>query len=205
MCKTRLFRIGTSGWHYKHWLRNFYPDDFSEKDYLKFYSEYYCTVEVNNSFYHLPTEKAITQWVETAPDNFLFSVKASRFITHMKKLTDPENSIALFFDRIKTFNDKLGPILFQLPPRFKYNKERLKAFLEVLPRNYRYTMEFRDPSWFNQSAYELLREYNIAFCMYYLGDFESPKEITADFVYIRYHGNVNLGAGYYNWEQISRF
>ncbi|OGI04718.1 MAG: hypothetical protein A2104_00545 [Candidatus Melainabacteria bacterium GWF2_32_7] len=205
MCKRKLIHIGTSGWHYKHWLGTFYPNNFSEKDFLNYYKDHFCTVEVNNSFYHLPQEKTIVQWRETAPEDFIFSVKASRYITHMKKLIDPEKSTALFFDRIEAFGDKLGPILFQLPPRFGFNPERLKAFLNILPKNYKHVLEFRDPSWFNPMAYDLMRENNVAFCIYYLGDFQSPKEITADFVYIRYHGPVTLGAGLYNKDDINNF
>lgn len=205
MCKTKHFHIGTSGWYYKHWLGRFYRKDLKEKEFLEYYSNYFCTVEINSSFYHLPQEKTIIQWEKTVPQDFIFSVKASRFITHMKKLINPEKSVALFLERIKNFNDKLGPVLFQLPPHFGFNPERLKAFLEILPDYHQYVIEFRDPSWFNPLTYALMREKNIAFCIYYLGDYESPKEITADFVYIRYHGPVILGAGLYNDEQITRF
>ena len=205
MCQKKLIHIGTSGWHYKHWLGAFYPANFAEKNYLKYYSEHFCTVEVNNSFYHLPQENTIIQWKDTVPEDFVFAVKASRFITHMKKLIDPEKSIALFFERIKSFDNKLGPILFQLPPRFGFNQERLKAFLRSLPEGYKYVLEFRDPSWFNSQAYDLMKEYNVAFCIYKLGNFQSPEEITSDFIYVRYHGSVALGAGLYNKEEISRF
>ena len=205
MCKTKSVHIGTSGWHYKHWLGNFYPDNFKEKEYLKYYSNRFCTVEINNSFYRIPDEKTILQWIETVPTDFIFAVKANRYITHMKKPMDPEKSLALFFERIKLFDNELGPILFQLPPRFEFNPERLKFFLKALPDDYRYVLEFRDPSWFNPITYDLMREKNIAFCIYYLGNFQSPKEVTADFVYLRYHGSVNLGAGLYNKEQIEQF
>jgi len=205
MCKTKHIHIGTSGWHYQQWLGTFYPDNLAEKEFLKYYSQYFCTVEVNNTFYHLPQNKTITQWAETVPEDFIFAVKASRYITHMKKLIDPEVSTELFFERIVRFKDKLGPILFQLPPHFGFNPERLKAFLKVLPVDYKYVFEFRDPSWFNPLTYDLLKEHNIAFCIYYLGDYYSPKEITADFVYIRFHGPVDLGAGLYSREKIAKF
>ena len=197
--------IGTSGWSYKHWRGNFYPDNLTEKQYLKYYSENFSTVEINSSFYHLPLESTITHWAETVPQDFIFSVKASRYITHMKKLTDPEKSVELFFERIEAFKDKLGPILFQLPPHFEFNPERLKSFLEVLPENYKYAFEFRDTSWFNPLTYDLLKEKNIAFCIYKLGDFYSPQEITSDFVYIRCHGPVNLGQALYSHEKIIEF
>lgn len=205
MYKTSHIHIGTSGWSYKHWRGNFYPDNLTEKQYLKYYSEHFSTVEINSSFYHLPQEIAINHWIETVPEDFIFSVKASRYITHMKKLTDPEKSVALFFERIECFKDKLGPVLFQLPPHFEFNPQRLKSFLKVLPENYRYAFEFRDHSWFNPLTYELLQEKNIAFCIYNLGDYCSPKEITTDFVYIRYHGPINLGQGLYDREKLTEF
>ncbi len=205
MCKRANIHIGTSGWSYKHWRGNFYPENISEKDYLKYYSGNFCTVEINTSFYRLPQENTIKVWTETVPEDFIFSAKASRYITHMKKLTDPQKTTPLFFERIQGFKDKLGPILFQLPPHFEVNPERLKNFLKILPENYKYAFEFRDSSWFNPLIYEILREHNIAFCIYNLGDYSSPKEITADFVYIRYHGPINLGQGMYNEEQITKF
>jgi len=205
MFKTNCIHVGTSGWSYKHWRGNFYPDNLTEKEYLAYYSKHFSTVEINSSFYHLPQEKTVTDWTETVPEDFIFSVKASRYITHMKKLTDPEKSVSLFFESIQGFKNKLGPVLFQLPPQFEFNPERLKSFLKVLPENYRYAFEFRDSSWFNPIVYELLKEKNIAFCIYNLGDYYSPKEITADFVYIRCHGPVNLGQGLYNREKIIGF
>jgi len=197
--------IGTSGWNYKHWVGNFYPPGLKEKEFLKFYSESFKTVEINNTFYQLPAEKSIKNWLDTVPDNFTFAVKASRYITHMKRLLDPETSIVNFFDRMQFFTEKLGPLLFQFPPSFNFNPERLENFINVLPENYRYTFEFRNLSWFNEQTYKLLKDNNIAFCMYYMGNFESPEQITSDFVYIRFHGSYTLGSGAYSEEKLQEF
>ena len=205
MCNNKFVHIGTSGWHYLHWWEKFYPANYSEKELLKYYSKFYSTVEVNNTFYKLPENKTILQWTDTVPEDFIFSVKASRYITHMKKLADPELSTEVFFERIQQFKEHLGIILFQLPPNFKVNIERFKDFLRILPVDYRYAFEFRDKSWFDPSIYDLLKKNNIALCIYSLGKYSSPKEITADFVYIRFHGPTGLGSGLYSLDKIEEF
>ena len=180
--------IGTSGWHYGHWRGPFYPDDLGPEGFLEFYAARFQTVEINNSFYHLPTESALSTWRDTVPPDFIFAVKGSRFITHMKKLLDPERSLAPFLARVILLNDKLGPILFQLPPRWRFNPDRLAAFLTALPGTCRYTLELRDVSWINDRTLDLLAQHNVAFCIYELDGYLSPQETTADFVYIRLHG-----------------
>lgn len=181
-------RIGTSGWHYSHWKGPFYPDDMHAGDMLEFYMGRFDTVEINNSFYQLPEKKTLRAWRDKVPDDFTFAVKASRYITHMKKLKDPGKSTKRFFNRMDALGDKLGPILFQLPPRWKFNAERLKQFLDVLPEDFRYTMEFRDTTWFTEQAYDILEEYGVAFCIYQLAGRLSPRQVTSDFVYVRLHG-----------------
>jgi uncharacterized protein YecE (DUF72 family) len=180
--------IGTSGWHYKHWLGVFYPPKLPGKEMLGFYSQHFPTVEINNSFYHLPLETTFDQWRQTTPNDFLFAVKGSRFITHMKKLTEPSRSTRRFFAGAHRLKEKLGPILFQLPPRWHLNLARLSEFLEALPAKQQYTFEFRDESWQVAEVYDLLRSHNAAFCIYDLSGKETPLEITADFTYVRFHG-----------------
>jgi uncharacterized protein YecE (DUF72 family) len=153
-----------------------------------FYVQHFDTVEVNNSFYRLPTTTALRDWNKIAPSKFCFAVKASRFLTHMKKLKDPKPGLRIFLERMNALERKLGPLLFQLPPRWQCNSERLASFLAVLPRKHRSAFEFRDPTWHQQTIYRLLRRYNSAFCGYELAGFQSPIEITADFAYIRLHG-----------------
>jgi len=198
-----LIHIGTSGWHYDHWRGPFYPEDLAPGEFLKFYQEKFQTVEINNSFYRLPSEKALIDWRENVPPGFIFAVKGSRYITHMKKLLDPEKSLAPLMERVPLLEDRLGPILFQLPPRWHFNAERLRHFLTALPRDYRYALEFRDPGWLNQEACRLLREHGAAFCMYEFAGRVSPKEVTADFVYIRLHGPGGAYQGRYQRETLA--
>ena len=181
-------RIGTSGWHYKHWLGVFYPEGTRASDMFQFYARYFDTVEINNSFYRLPTANTFDNWRESSPPKFCYAVKGSRFITHMKKLKDPQSSSAKFFLAADRLGKKLGPILFQLPPRWKMNLERLEEFLQTLPPEHEYAIEFRDESWLVREAYDLLRKYNAAFCIHDFADMKVPLEITADLTYIRFHG-----------------
>jgi len=205
MEKKGLFHIGTSGWHYDHWRGPFYPENLKPGDYLGFYRQQFHTVEINNSFYRLPSEKALTDWRKAVPPGFIFAVKGSRYITHMKKLTDPEQSLAPLLERIQLLGDRLGPILFQLPPRWQFNEERLASFLAALPRNYRYALEFRDPSWLNDKACRLLREHGAALCIYEFAGRISPREVTADFVYIRLHGPGGAYQGRYDRETLAEW
>jgi uncharacterized protein YecE (DUF72 family) len=195
--------VGTSGWNYGHWKGPFYPDSISDSELLAYYADRFETVEVNNTFYTLPSEKTVTRWYETAPEGFVFAVKASRYITHMKNLLDPEEPVNRFLDRVSALEIKLGPVLFQLPPNWNCNRERLAAFLEVLPKGYNYAFEFRDPSWFNEDIYEMLSAHKIAFCMYYMAGDYAPKEITADWIYIRMHGPNQAYAGSYDTQTLA--
>ena len=180
--------IGTSGWQYDHWRGSFYPEDLPQDEFLAYYSERFQTVEINSSFYRVPEKKILSRWRKTVPEGFIFGFKASRYITHMKKLKDPETSLSRMLEVVPALDGKLGPILFQLPPRWGFNPKRLYAFLDALPAKYRYALELRDPSWLNPGVYEALIETGVAFCIYELGGRRSPREITADFVYIRLHG-----------------
>lgn len=193
MKNTGNIHVGTSGWNYNHWKGHFYPKDLSQKKWLEFYMKKFRTVEINNSFYQLPEKTTFENWRDTVPEEFVFSVKASRYITQMKKLKEPKEPLQRFFNRAKVLGHTLGPILFQLPPRWKCNYERLKSFLNILPDEFRYTFEFRDPSWWNDQVYETLSKHNAAFCIFELSGNLTPKEVTADFVYIRLHG---LGSAY---------
>jgi uncharacterized protein YecE (DUF72 family) len=180
--------IGTSGFHYKHWIGTYYPEKTKPENFMEFYLKDFKTVELNNPFYHLPTKQTFSNWHKQTPKDFIFSVKASRYITHNKKLKDPQEPLANFLENAEGLKEKLGPILFQLPPGWKFNEERLASFLSVLPKGLRATFEFRNESWYNDQTFSLLREHNIAFCIYELAKHTSPMEMTADFVYIRLHG-----------------
>lgn len=146
-----------------------------------------------------------TSWRKSVPRGFLFSVKASRFITHMKKLKLDKAGISIFFERVKILKEKRGPILFQLPPKWKRNEERLAAFTSILPERYRYSFEFRDPTWYTEEIYQLLRERNCAFCIYELAGHLSPVRVTADFVYVRLHGPGNKYQGSYTNRELGKW
>src|SRR5215470_17525114 len=174
-------RIGTSGWDYRHWRGTFYPP--GERPSLRRYAERFDTVEINNSFYRLPPAQAFEKWHDQTPADFLFAVKASRFITHMKKLKDPSASFGKFFSAVAHLGPKLGPILFQLPPRWACNLQRLSEFLDVVyPKQLRCAFEFRDETWFQPEVADLLTRHNAALCIYDMAQHRSPLSATADFV-----------------------
>jgi uncharacterized protein YecE (DUF72 family) len=190
--------IGTSGWNYRHWKGTFYPADLPSKNEFAYYTTQFATVELNNSFYHLPSPETFDQWKKASPPGFVFSVKAPRFITHMKKLKTDHTGLEEFLSHVSRLGRKAGPILFQLPPKWKVNLQRLEDFLNHLPPRRRYTFEFRDSSWYSEEIYELLEKHNCAFCIYHLAHHLSPIEVTADFVYIRLHGPGNKYQGSYS-------
>ncbi|MBD3317800.1 MAG: DUF72 domain-containing protein [Chitinivibrionales bacterium] len=191
-------RIGTSGWSYPHWRGSFYPNDLPVDEWLGWYAERFDTVEINNSFYHLPNRVTFSSWRSQTPQGFIFSVKASRYITHLKKLRDAGNALTTLLSRAEGLQDKLGPILFQLPPRWRCNHQRLKDFLGSLPRDFSYAFEFRDPSWFNERTYALLDEYEAAHCLYHMGQDASPRRIAGPFAYVRLHGPQPYYTGDYD-------
>lgn len=198
-------RIGTSGWSYKHWKGTFYPPDIKESTQFAYFKQYFNTVEINSSFYHLPTEKTFEKWYKDAPDDFLFVVKASRYITHMKKLHDTKESVGYFLRNASALKEKLGPILFQLPPRWQLNTKRLEEFISDLPKDHRYVFEFRNPTWYDAQVKNLLENDNHAFCIYELDRHQSPEWVTADFVYIRLHGPLGKYEGSYSDEILKRW
>jgi uncharacterized protein YecE (DUF72 family) len=183
-----MIRIGTSGYHYKHWIGRYYPAGIKPAKMLEHYLRDFDSVELNNTFYRLPDESTFDAWRDSTPDDFLFAVKGSRFITHMIKLKDAQRGLTNFLPRAERLREKLGPILWQLPPGWKVNLERLEEFLSLLPREHRYAFELRNPTWMTDDVYELLRKYDAAFCIYELTGFQSPIELTANWTYIRLHG-----------------
>ncbi len=182
-------RVGTSGWIYKHWAKDFYPERVRAREHLLHYSTLFDSVEINGSFYRLPTLAGARGWYRAVPDDFVFAVKGSRFITHMKKLKVTKQSIAIFFRRIAPLKQKTGPILWQLPPQLRRDPERLDAFLALLPRRFRYAVEFRDPSWYeDDEALDVLARHNVAHCSASSLRMPERREVTADFAYFRFHG-----------------
>ncbi|MFA5038794.1 MAG: DUF72 domain-containing protein [Candidatus Omnitrophota bacterium] len=190
--------IGTSGWHYLHWKELFYPKDIPPRGFLEFYARYFESAEINNTFYRLPEKETLLAWKKTVPRNFTFSVKASRYITHTKKLNDPKKTVPLFLKRTEELGEKLGVIIFQLPPHWQRDLERLIGLLKTLPRQHRYAFEFRDPSWFKPDVLRALEDHRAAFCIYELNGTLSPKAVTSDYVYIRLHGPKAAYQGRYS-------
>lgn len=181
--------IGTSGWTYDGWRGPFYPADLPKKDWLSWYAEQFSSTEINGSFYRTPSLAAVAAWHEQTPEDFVFAWKASKFITHWKRLSEKSvNSIELMETRLKKLRRKIGPVLFQLPARFKADRERLASFLKLLPKRYRYAFEFRDKSWYEDSLLEVLGNRNVALCISDHVDAPAPWQVTADFVYVRGHG-----------------
>jgi len=201
MPKARI-HIGTSGWHYPHWKGRFYPQDSKPATWLSWYAQHLHCVEINNSFYRLPDSQTFSQWAEQTPDEFGFAVKAWQFITHRKKLKGCGDAVQRLLEQAAGLGHKLELILFQLPPRWHCNPQRLQTFLQSLPRDHRYAFEFRDPSWHQETIYQLLQEHQAAFCLFELGTLKSPWIITADFVYIRLHGPTGPYAGRYSPAQL---
>lgn len=190
--------IGTSGWHYAHWRGPFYPERLPSSRMLEYYARHFRTVEVNNTFYRLPIETGIETWRSTTPQGFCFAVKGSRFLTYMKKLKDAETGIARFFERVDRLRPKLGPVVFQLPPFWEVNPERLDGFLAALPKRHRYAFEFRNPTWHAEPVFKILRKRNAAFCIFEIAGFASGYPVTADFTYIRLHGPEGAYQGRYS-------
>jgi uncharacterized protein YecE (DUF72 family) len=181
-------RIGTSGWSYDHWVGGFYPERTAAAARLGVYAETFDSVEINNTFYSLPDETTVAEWRRQVPDGFRFAVKASRYLTHMKKLKEPQEPLQRLLDRVAPLGDKLGPLLFQLPPNWRVDHRRLEAFLDLLPKGRRYAFELRDPSWHDAAVRRLLEGKGAAFCIFDIGGERSPVLVTTDFVYLRLHG-----------------
>lgn len=197
--------IGTSGWHYKHWRKTFYPDNLRETDWLTYYSKIFNTVELNNSFYRMPATSTFEKWKASAPPGFNFAVKANRYITHSKKLQNAAQYADDFFQRASKLEGALGPILFQLSPHWDINTDRLADFTQALPVGPRYVFEFRNQTWYDRQVYEILRANNCAFCIYQLAGHLSPLEVTADFVYVRLHGPGGKYEGKYTDADLSEW
>ena len=181
--------VGTSGWTYDGWRGPFYPRDVPKKEWLAWYATRFPTTEINGSFYRTPSLAAVQAWRDQTPKNFVFAWKASKFITHCKRLSEQsENSIALMETRLVALAPKVVAVLFQLPPQFAKNRERLAAFLTMLPRHHRYAFEFRHPSWYEDDILALLREHDVSLCLSDHHDAPAPWEVTACHVYVRGHG-----------------
>jgi uncharacterized protein YecE (DUF72 family) len=194
-------RIGTSGWVYPHWRGLFYPQEVKQKDWFGYYARHFDTVEINNSFYRLPSPAVFDSWRKQAPPGFVYSVKASRFLTHVKKLIDPEQPLQAFFEGAVNLKETLGPILYQLPPGWSPDIPRFRHFLDALPKGYSHVVEFRDVRWLTEEVFQLMEQRGVSHCIHDKYPLNIPSRITAPPVYIRLHGD-SAPAGDYTREAL---
>lgn len=179
--------VGTSGWQYASWRGRFYPENLRQADWLEFYAERFRTVEVNNAFYRLPEASTFAAWARRTPHDFVVVVKASRYLSHIKRLKDPEEPVARFLERARHLGDKLGPVLVQLPPSMAIDLERLDATLAQFPADVRVTVEFRHPTWFTDETRRVLERRGAALCLADSPHRETPLWRTAAWGYVRLH------------------
>jgi uncharacterized protein YecE (DUF72 family) len=198
--------IGTSGWHYDSWRGPFFPKDLPAKRQLQYYASRFQTTELNGVFYRTPSLNAVEAWRDQTGDDFVFAWKASKFITHWKRLSgNSTNSLALIEERLAILGEKAGPILFQLPPNFEADGDRLRSFFRLLSNRRRYSFEFRHPSWYQPSIMKILSQRNAALCLSDHHDAPAPWRRTADFVYVRGHGPGGRYKDHYSRQTLSKW
>ncbi len=190
-------RIGTSGWYYNHWVCKFYPANLPKSKWFEYYAKSFDTVEINNTFYRLPKQKSVQRWYQLAPKGFVYTVKANRYITHIKRLKGVSEPLERFFEMAGLLKEKLGPVLYQLPPSLHKDLDLLKGFISLLPKQGLSVFEFRHKSWYDEDTFKLLDKSGAAFCIHDLAGLETPRVITADLIYIRFHGPTGRYAGNY--------
>ncbi|MGN6498533.1 MAG: DUF72 domain-containing protein [Tsuneonella sp.] len=195
-------RIGCSGWVYNHWRALFYPEKLPARHWFAFYAETFDTVEINNSFYRLPPPETFAAWRDQAPPGFRYAVKANRFITQAKKLRDAEEPLVRMMDAVAPLGPALGPMLYQLPPRFKVNLERLESFLQILPGDVVNVFEFREPSWYCDAVFALLGRYGASFCAHDMPGLVSPRLAVGPVAYVRFDGGLGKYWGRYPDERL---
>ena len=190
--KRGQLQIGTSGYYYDHWRGVFYPRDLPKQHWFAYYARHFDTVEINNTFYHLPQAQSFDKWREQAPPHFCYALKFSRYGSHLKRLQEPHASIARFLEGAHRLRDCLGPILVRLPPHWTPDPARLAGFLQTAPRAYRWAIEFRDPRWLCDEVYTILQRAAAALCIHDLIA-DHPRCLTTDWTYLRLHGGSDGG------------
>jgi uncharacterized protein YecE (DUF72 family) len=186
-------RVGTSGFHYNHWRGIFYPRDLAQSAWFGHYAQRFDTVEINNTFYHLPSASAFDSWKRQAPPDFIYALKFNRYGSHWMRLKNPRATIGNFLKAARRLGEFLGPILVQLPPHWSVNAARLDGFLAVAPRALRWAVEFRNPSWLCDEVYSVLERHKAALCVHDIIK-DHPRILTADWTYLRYHGERYSGS-----------
>jgi uncharacterized protein YecE (DUF72 family) len=190
-------RIGCSGWSYPHWRGQFFPENLPQAEWFARYAQVFDTVELNNTFYRLPEPTTVSQWHEQAPRDFIYAVKVSRYLTHMKKLKEPRQPLRQFVDRMRGLGSHLGPLLYQLPPNWHYDGDRLRDFLAQLPQDLVHVFEFRHQSWVNDEALALLEQHAASLCVHDMSGIDVPRVSVGRIAYVRFHGTGPRYSGGY--------
>jgi uncharacterized protein YecE (DUF72 family) len=197
--------VGTSGWQYPHWRRVFYPDKLPQRLWLPYFAERFQTVEVNNTFYQLPEKRVFEHWRDASPPDFVLALKMSRFLTHLKRLRDPEEPVQRFMERARVLRRKLGPVLVQLPPRYQLNLDLLDGALKLFPRSVHVAVEFRDETWFVGETRALLERRGVALCLADSPRRKQPAWRTADWGFVRFHEGRGANAPGYDRDVLHRW
>jgi uncharacterized protein YecE (DUF72 family) len=197
--------VGTSGWQYRHWKHVFYPDTLPQKDWLPYFAERFQTVEVNNTFYNLPERSVFEHWRRSTPPDFVVALKMSRFLTHLKRLHDPEEPVHRFMERARGLGSKLGPVLLQLPPSLEADHRRLKQTLSLFEASVRVSVEFRHQSWFTPETEALLEEHGAALCLADSPRRRQPIRRTASWGFVRFHEGRGPDAPGYQRDVLDRW
>jgi uncharacterized protein YecE (DUF72 family) len=198
-------RVGCSGWQYRHWRGEFYPSLLPQSRWFEHYASVFDTVEINNTFYRLPEQATFAKWAGSAPAGFEFAVKASRFLTHMKKLKDPEEPVERLFSRMIALAPHLGPVLYQLPPGWTVDVDRFQHFLGILPARYRHAVEFRHASWYMPEVRCLADQHGVAICVHDMPGSAAERTSSGAFVYARFHGSSTRYGGSYSDDRLQRW
>jgi uncharacterized protein YecE (DUF72 family) len=198
MAKRGPLHIGCSGWNYADWRGHFYPRELSPQEWFAFYTQFFDTVEINNTFYQLPPATTFQAWHAQAPDGVLYAIKANRYLTHLKKLHEPQEPLRRLLDRVRLLGKHLGPILYQLPPHWHLDRKRLEVFLALLPPDLLHVFEFRDQSWMVEEVFMLLQEWGVSFCTHDLPGLAVPRRAVGPIAYVRLHGTARPYQGRYS-------
>src|SRR5829696_1921950 len=205
----KRIHIGTSGWSYKHWRNIYYPAKLASSKWLPFYAQSFSSTEINGSFYRLPSQETVIKWMEQVPKNFVFCPKMSRYLTHMKKLNDPEEPLERFFGIFEPMKKRMGPVLIQLPPMLKFNYDTADYFFSLLKKQYRgyqFVVEIRHTTWLEEDSLTLMPKYDIGFVISQShNEFPYLEAITAKNIYVRFHGPKELYASPYTDEMLNDF
>jgi uncharacterized protein YecE (DUF72 family) len=199
---TAAIRIGTSGWEYRHWAGGFYPSDLARDRWLEHYAAEFATVELNNSFYRLPDADQFEVWAHRVPQRFRFAVKASRYLTHIKRLRDPKEPLRRLWSRARHLGVRLGPVLYQLPPRWKPDLDRMDAFLAAVPEGPQ-AIEFRDRRWYGETTLRALESASVALCLHDMTGSSTPPTPIGPLVYVRFHGSGARYGGSYSTQRLT--